>query len=211
MSHPVVRLCMTLKRRHEAKWKTVLVSLLVGGCAVVALPSTAQAQSDGDFFRCLVAGAYGVDDMGDRAGQVMSMNDGLPRLRAAMDSLAAETGVLPEQVEAEWQEMMARVNSREAEEFVVDRSTGRIIHEQIRNFGRGRFGLENPGEPRVVKRESAGVESNEYIAVTIREDEVFPWQNDVEYLRIYSTGSAQQTFVYIDGGQLIRTGTCELF
>ena len=102
VSHPAVRPCVALKRHHEAKWKTVLVSLLVGGCAVVALPSTAQAQSDGDFFRCLVAGAYGVDDMGDRAGQVMSMNDGLPRLRAAMDSLAAETGETSRALRAGW-------------------------------------------------------------------------------------------------------------
>ncbi len=184
---------------------------LLLGIAFLPRPNAAQAQSNGEFFRCVVAEVYGVDDAGDSAGQVMSLTEGLPRLRAAMDSIAEEAGVPPDSVEAEWQAMMAAMDSREAEEFIVDRATGRIIHEQIRNFGRGRFGFENPGEPRVVRRESAGVESNEYIAVTIREDEAFPWQNDVEYLRIYSTGSAQQTFVYIDGGEPIRTGTCKAF
>ena len=128
-----------------------------------------------------------------------------------MDSIAKEAGLPPDSVEAEWQSMMTTADSREGEEFIVDRATGRIIHEQIRNFGRGSFGFENPGEPQVVKRESAGVESNEYIAVTIREDEVVTWNNDVEYLRIYGVGLGQWTFIYIDGGQPIRTGTCKAF
>ena len=200
-------------RRFEAKRKAVLLSLLVSGFAVLVFPSTAQAQSDGEFFRCIVTENYLVDDAEDSAGQVRPMREFFPRFREAMDSMVAEANLPADSMEAELQEIMTAMEAADSltgAEFIVARATGRIIHEQIRNFGRGTAGLEPPGEPQVV--EVVGVlVRNDYIAVTIRDDEIFTWQNDVEYLRIFDTDSERRTFIYIDGNQPVRTGTCTAF